>query len=103
MMLYFDLRKVELSKFATNLTVLKTNIKTTETGISLDATAFGNLGPNSVAMYEYTYDFAGVKYHTYQLFGLTATDGYVFTYTAREADFATHFDEVMTVVRKVKF
>lgn len=103
---YFNARKAELSKFVTNLTVIvenKTNEKNEETGVYSDGIVFGNLELNRVAMYEYTYEFAGETYHVYQLLGWTATDGYVFTYTARNANFATHFDIIMTIIRKVKF
>ena len=103
---YWEAREAELSKFVTNLTVIvknKTNVKNEETGVYSDDIAFGNLDLNRVAMYEYTYEFAGTKYHVYQLLGWTATDGYVFTYTAKEADYSTHLDEVMSVVGKVKF
>ena len=103
---YWEAREAELSKFVTNLTVIvknKTNVKNEETGVYSDDIVFGNLELNRVAMYEYTYEFTGVKYHVYQLLGWTATDGYVFTYTAKDGDFSTHFDEIMTVIEKVRF
>ncbi len=103
---YWEARKTELSKFVKNLSVIKenvTNTKNEETGVYSDGVTFGNLELNRIAMYEYTYEFSGTTYHVYQLLGWTATDGYVFTYTARDADYASHLDEVMTVINKVRF
>lgn len=103
---YWEARETELSRFVTALTVIKkneTNVRDEQTGLYSDDIIFGNLALNRVAMYEYTYEFAGVKYHVYQLLGWTATDGYVFTYTAKDKDYASHLDEVMTVIEKVRF
>lgn len=103
---YWESRKSALSEFATNLTVIaenKTNVKNETTGAYSSDITFGNLELNRVAMYEYTYDFAGETYHVYQLLGWTATDGYVFTYTAKAANFDAHLEDVMTVIEKVRF
>ena len=103
---YWEARKTELSRFVTDLTAIhenETNERDETTGEYSDGITFGNLELNRVAMYEYTYEFAGVKYHVYQLLGWTASDGYVFTYTAKDADYATHLDEIMTIIGKVRF
>ena len=103
---YWTARKAELSKFVTDLDVIRenvTNVKNDETGLYSSDVVFGNLELNRVALYEYTYEFGGVTYHVYQLLGWTRTDGYVFTYTAKEVDYTEHLDEIMTVIGKVRF
>ena len=62
----------------------------------------GDLGQN-VVCYEYTYEFAGERYHVYQLLGVDRRNGYVFTYTAKEAEYASHLDEINEILKKVKF
>lgn len=63
---------------------------------------FGNLG-QSVVAYEYTYTFNGQLYHVYQLMGVDSHNGFVFTYTALESEYAQHLDEIQTILEKVRF
>lgn len=55
--------------------------------------------------YEYTYEFNGESYHVYQVIAadgwLFWYDAYVFTYTATEAEYAEHLDEVEAMLSKV--
>lgn len=57
--------------------------------------------------YEYTYVFDGVTYHVYQILAVEGflffADGYVFTYTAAEGNYAEHLDEVYSMRDKVCF
>ena len=53
--------------------------------------------------YEYTYSLLGKGYHVYQVLIVDGYDGYVFTYTAKEADYATHLKEAEAILKKVKF
>lgn len=86
---YFKERKEELSTFVTELTVLRENEELT----------FAN-AKRAVA-YEYTYLFEGELYHVYQVLAVTSTKGFVFTYTAKEGNYATHLDEVTKMTEKL--
>lgn len=93
---YWELRKQELSLIATNLEVIQENVST-------------KLGNNSqwAFLYEYTYEYNGSKYHVYQILAVDGLlifgDGYVFTYTAKEENYAKHFGEVEKIINKVSF
>ena len=63
----------------------------------------GNLDPKNTVSYEYSYTYRGVRYHVYQVLGVDRFNGYVFTYTATEEEYATHLDEIKTILEKVKF
>jgi hypothetical protein len=57
--------------------------------------------------YEYKYTYNGSTYHVYQVlvidgFGIFY-DGYVFTYTAKEANYPLHTDEINSIIQKVEF
>lgn len=66
---------------------------------------FGNA--DAANAYEYSYIYNGTKYRVYQVViveGWTLSyTGYVFTYTAKEANFDLHFDDVMKTIEKVHF
>ena len=64
---------------------------------------FGDLDTASLVAYEYTYVFNGQNYHVYQVMGVGNLSGYVLTYTALEAEYTNHIDEINTILRKVKF
>ncbi len=92
---YWENRKTELSAFVENLTVISEGVETT-------------LGNSSWAFaYEYTYEYAGVTYHVYQIIAVAGTwplqDGYVFTYTAPESEYANHLEEFKNMSKKVNF
>ncbi len=86
---YFKERCEELSVFVTELTVLRENEEIT----------FSNA--KRACLYEYTYRLDGETYHVYQVLAVTATKGFVFTYTAKEGDYAAHLDEVKTMTEKL--
>ncbi len=102
---YFEDRLKELGAIATDITVIKQD----------EAAKLGNvpevLGSNTMTnfafAYEYTYVFGGEIYHVYQILAaegwLLNADGYVFTYTAKEANYEKHLDEVKTMIEKVVF
>ena len=102
---YFEDRKKELEAIVTDLNVI----------VDGEAAKLGNvpevLGGNTMTnfafAYEYTYVFGGEKYHVYQILAaegsLLNADGYVFTYTAKEENYAKHLDEVKTMIEKVVF
>jgi hypothetical protein len=88
---YWKLRKAELEAVFGSVTVIYED-NACEFGNSLQAFA-----------YEYTYTFGGEVYKVYQVLARTNFDGYVFTYTAKEALFDTHIDTVKKITEKVKF
>lgn len=92
---YFEIRKKELSEFVTDFT----EIATFE-AIEMKNTRFA-------FSYEYTYVYAGEKYHVLQIYAvsgpLLSQTGYVFTYTAKEDNYSLHLDEVQTIISKVNF
>ena len=58
-------------------------------------------------LYEYTFTYKGEVYHVYQILCIAGStlqpDGYVFTYTAKETNYAAHKTEVDAMIAKVKF
>ena len=66
---------------------------------------FGNA--DAANAYEYAFTYNGTRYRVYQVViveGWTLSyTGYVFTYTAKEANFDLHFDDVMKIIEKVHF
>lgn len=114
---YLELRKQDMQIFATDFTDVKISFtkdipadSTIMTDWSFDtaptkdsALVFGDLDKSGLAAYEYTYVFNGNTYHVYQVMGVGSFSGYVFTYTALEAEYAEHIDEIKTILGKVKF
>jgi hypothetical protein len=64
---------------------------------------FGNIADGKIAAYEYKYSFGGKEYHVYQILGADSFNGYVFTYTALESEYAEHLDEIKAILTKVDF
>ncbi len=66
---------------------------------------FGNA--DAANAYEYTFTYNGSEYHVYQVIAVEgwtlSYQGYVFTYTAKEANYSLHFDDVMKTIEKVRF
>lgn len=98
---YWKLRKLELERFATNVTEIEVNRANREG--EEPVVIFGNLDTYKVASYEYTYDFGGVSYHVYQVMGVDNLKGYVFTYTAPESEYAANLDTIEIILKKVRF
>lgn len=53
--------------------------------------------------YEYTYKLNGKSFHIYQVLVVDGYDGFVFTYTADEANYDAHISEALAILAKVKF
>lgn len=73
--------------------------------IAYKAIKFGNA--DAANAYEYTFSYNGSEYHVYQVIAVEGWTlsyrGYVFTYTAKEANYSLHFDDVMKTIEKVDF
>ena len=90
---YWANRKNELEVIVGAVTEIDVN---KSEGVTL-----GNL--TTAAAYEYTYEFGGVKYHVYQVFGVNVFDGYAFTYTAPEAVYEEHIAEALDIAARLEF
>ena len=88
---YWETRKNELSNIATDITELDIK-KITTLGNSKQAVA-----------YEYTFVYNNTTYHVYQVLAVTVFNGFVFTYTATEENYAEHIDTIMKIAEKVEF
>ena len=57
--------------------------------------------------YEYTYEIDGEKYFVYQIVAIDGWllnyNGYVLTYTVKDANFSLHSDELANIIEKVNF
>ena len=66
---------------------------------------FGNA--DAANAYEYSFTYNGSEYHVYQVIAVEGWTlsyrGYVFTYTAKKANYSLHFDDVMKTIEKVDF
>lgn len=66
---------------------------------------FGNA--EAANAYEYSFTYNGEVYKVYQVIvidGWTLSyKGYVFTYTAKEANYSSHLDEISKIIDKVRF
>ena len=94
---YWKNRMTELGKIVSDIVVISP--------IERDKGAdFGNA--KYAFACEYTYVYNGESYHVYQIYcidNLLFGYGYVFTYTAKEANYATHLNDVLKTAGKVKF
>lgn len=90
---YWEARKANINAFADG------SVEEIEVGKQIE------LADTKWALaYEYTYVFEGIKYHVYQVQILaSATTGYVFTYTATEDLYNTHFSEMNKVLSKFEY
>lgn len=75
------------------------------TDLAHEAVEFGNAKAGYA--YEYKFDYNGSTYQVYQVlvidgFALSYS-GYVFTFTAKEANFPLHRDEINSIIQKVEF
>ena len=66
-----------------------------------DGVTLGTL--SRAASYEYTYEYRGVTYHVYQVFGIGIFNGYAFTFTAPEDVYAQRIDEALDVAARLEF
>ncbi len=92
---YWKIRKAELSTIVGEITEIKFN----------EPTSVGN--SKYAFSFEYTFTYNGEQYHVYQVLAVEGfflfQNGYVFTYTAKEANYSLHFDSIKTVLEKVDF
>ena len=88
---YWEIRKKELEAVASEITEISVN----------QVTSLGNA--RSAASYEYTFVYNNTKYHVYQVCGVMLFNGFVFTYTATEENYAKHIDTIMKIAEKVEF
>lgn len=91
---YWEFRKTELDFYVDNITDI-----TAPTEIALS-------NAKNAAMYEYTYEYNGKKFHVYQVCAVAGglfADGYMFTYTALEENYSLHFDDITRILEKVEF
>jgi hypothetical protein len=87
---YWKLRREELSAIVGDVTVVS----------ELAECTFGNA--KSAAAVEYTYEYNGTVYRVYQVFSVTTFNGFTFTYTATEANYAKHIDTVREIIKRVE-
>lgn len=88
---YWERRREELSAITTDFILIESNVQATLANC------------NHAASFEYTYRYNGKTYHVYQVMGTTTFSGYVFTYTAEEAGFASHWETVSAILSRVTF
>ena len=61
-------------------------------------------GTRNAKAYEYTYTYEGISYHVYQVIIVeSATNTYVFTYTASKENYLGHLDEMKKVLAKIEY
>lgn len=90
---YWEARKENINAYANN------SVVEIEVGKQIELE-----GTKWALAYEYTYVFEGVTYHVYQVqIVASATTGYVFTYTAAEQLYETHFEEMKKVLDKFEY
>ena len=87
---YWETRKGELAGITSDLSVILEN----------DNTSLGN--SKRAYAYEYTYVYNGSVYHVYQILGITTFNGFVFTYTAKEENYAFHLEQIEKIIEKVE-
>ena len=86
---YWKNRKDELSEIATEITEISTNANAT-------------LGNSRAAwLCEYTFVYNNTTYHVYQVLAITFFNGYVFTYTATEENYAKNLETISKIAEKV--
>ena len=100
---YWENRKAELERFADEGSLTEINVNRINSENSTEKVVLGDLPENKVASYEFTYSIDGVTYHVYQVMGVNAFNGYVFTYTATEEEYTKNLDLINTILSKVRF
>lgn len=92
---YWELRKEELGALVGEITEIEVN----------KTAALGN--SDAAFSYEYTFVYSGETYHVFQIYAIEGSvlsrEGYVFTYTAKEANYNLHSEEINSIISKVKF
>lgn len=98
---YLSRRIDELKAIVSNVTVIPhVNSDGTTTNFNTNA----SLGDaKSAASQEYTFVYNGVTYHVYQICAITTFNGFVFTYTATEENYAKNLGTINKIIQKVEF
>ena len=101
---YWQKRKADLTPFVDKTVDGEgkeiTTLKEVEGGISV---AVELEGVKWAYSYEYTYRLEGEEYHVYQVLIVKGMNGFVFTYTASEADYASHIDEAKGILSRIEY
>ncbi len=102
---YLKYRHEELSEFVTELTIIPS--PDAKEGQIAAPVKFGNA--DAAWSCEYTFIYNGEKYHVFQVYAVNRPplslngEGFVFTYTAKEANYTLHSEEIDSIIEKVKF
>ncbi len=95
--LYWEKRKAELESITESLTEIEIE----------KPAALGNASSPLYGdwcwSYEYEYVYNGKAYRVYQILALDGSNGYIFTYTAPQECFESHFEDIEKVIEKVHF
>ncbi len=100
---FAEIEKVTGSKVICDKANYSENGETTD--VTHELVQFGNAKAGYA--YEYKYTYNGSTYHIYQVLAIDGFgifyDGYVFTYTAKDANYPLHTDEIKSIIQKVAF
>ena len=91
---YWNIRKGELEAIFGAVTEIEIKHK---------SGSLGNLSQNTTSSFEYSYSHGDVTYHVYQLLGVDAFSGYVFTFTAPESVYGERIGEAIEIASRINF
>ena len=101
---YWEARRKNIEAYADKVTNEDGELVSTLIQIGDEPTQLRLADTKWALAYEYTYVYEGVKYHVYQVHIVqSATDGYVFTYIAKEENYETHLAEIEKVLNKITY
>ncbi len=95
---YFKNRIDELSKIVTDIKIIEFTDENGEVKTINGNVKFGNA--KSAASQEYTFVYNEQTYHVYQICSVHNFNGFVFTYTATEENYAKHLDIIQKICEK---
>ena len=103
-LIFAEARRKNIEAYADKVTDESGTLVSTLIQIGDEPTQLSLADTKWALAYEYTYEYEGVKYHVYQVHIVqSATDGYVFTYIAKEENYQTHLAEVEKVLNKIEY
>ena len=101
---YWEQRKKDLEPFVDKVKDAdgkeSSSLSEVEGGISV---AVNIDGAKWAYSYEYTFLREGVKYHVYQVLIVKGMNGFVYTYTSAEDNFATGIDTAKEILHKIEY
>ncbi len=107
---YWEHRLGELEKLADKTTDEDgkevTTVKEIATLVDVTDDVFDDTGILSVKWayaFEYSYMLGGESYHVYQVLIRKNMNGYVYTYTASEENYASHLEEAKAILSEIEF